>query len=208
MEHQSETVTEIIPALILARGEITGALAKADNPFFNSKYADLKEVIDSCTEQLLKVGIMMTQTGAIVEGLPCIVTQATHTSGEFIRSILPIKHMKGNDPQSFGSGITYVRRYGLISILNMPVYDDDGESAMDREEKEEVIGEEKGWVMGELFKKAGYSQEEMMAKISVTLGVDDLSLIPVKYEEKVRKGLLNRIDLNEKMDVQSEEKGK
>ena len=34
-----------------------------------------------------------------------------------------------NDMQGLGSAITYARRYGIMSILNLPTEDDDGNEA-------------------------------------------------------------------------------
>lgn len=39
---------------------------------------------------------------------------------------------KANDPQAVGSGVSYARRYTLMSMLSLGAEDDDGESAMGR----------------------------------------------------------------------------
>lgn len=40
---------------------------------------------------------------------------------------------KPNDPQAYGSAITYARRYGLQSLLSIPSEDDDANSASGKE---------------------------------------------------------------------------
>jgi hypothetical protein len=63
---------------------------------------------------------------------PVLVTLLTHTSGEWIKSEFPIKAQpsgKTNEMQALGSGITYLRRYAICSMLGIAQEDDDGSSA-------------------------------------------------------------------------------
>ena len=52
-----------------------------------------------------------------------------HESGESIECLTEIIYSKPNDAQSQGSGITYARRYGLQSLVNVGAEDDDGNKA-------------------------------------------------------------------------------
>jgi hypothetical protein len=62
-----------------------------------------------------------------------VETVLLHESGEFISSLTEVLCAKQNDPQAHGSGISYARRYGLQSLVNLGSADDDGESAMGRQ---------------------------------------------------------------------------
>lgn len=126
--NKSETITKITEALLIAQKEINTVKKNAENPFFKSRYADLASVIDACKPELNKVGIIALQpiNGDKVE------TILIHISGEWLSSETNIVCAKQNDPQAYGSAITYARRYGLQSFNLLPSEDDDGESAMDR----------------------------------------------------------------------------
>ena len=52
-----------------------------------------------------------------------------HESGETFEGLTEIIYSKINDAQAQGSGITYARRYGLQSLLNIGADDDDGNKA-------------------------------------------------------------------------------
>jgi hypothetical protein len=54
-----------------------------------------------------------------------------HKSGEFLSETLRMPVNKW-DAQGIGSGITYARRYGLMSILSIASEDDDGNAAVNR----------------------------------------------------------------------------
>ena len=59
-------------------------------------------------------------------GNPCVETTLLHTDGEFISTITPVYCKEPNNPQAFGSGVTYTKRYALQAFLGIPTEDDDG----------------------------------------------------------------------------------
>ena len=63
------------------------------------------------------------------EGLPMIDTILLHESGQYLSTRTPVFCAKPNDPQAFGSGITYSKRYALQALLGLPTEDDDGNAA-------------------------------------------------------------------------------
>ncbi len=136
MELTRKTQTKIIPALIEARKSITGVVKGEANPFFKSKYADLPSVIQAVNQPLLDNDLIVTQPTQSIDGVVYLVTEITHVSGEWKRGYLPVLNKKPNDPQGQGSAITYARRYGLLAMLNIPTFDDDGEIAMARNHNE------------------------------------------------------------------------
>jgi hypothetical protein len=60
-----------------------------------------------------------------------LVTTLAHSSGEFVIGEYPVIPVK-NDPQGYGSAITYARRYALSAMLSVAAEDDDGEAASGR----------------------------------------------------------------------------
>ena len=129
--NQSEQVSELFKALSKAQSEIRGAKKDSENPFFRSKYADLESVWDAAKKPLADNGLCVVQTTDVLNGEPVVVTTLGHTSGQWVRGVLPLTMVK-KDPQSQGSAISYARRYALAAIVGVVQTDDDGESAMDR----------------------------------------------------------------------------
>lgn len=131
--NQSAELGELAKALSKAQGQITGALKDSSNPFFKSKYADLASCWEACRKQLTDNELSVIQTTTTLgteEAL--LVTTLLHSSGQWIRGVLPIK-AKDDGPQAQGSGITYARRYALAAIVGLAQIDDDAEAAQARD---------------------------------------------------------------------------
>lgn len=124
----SDSIKEIIPALLKVQGSIGKARKDKDNPFFKSKYADLESVWGACHEQLQENKIVVVQTGSEDEGQFYLITTLIHESGEWISSDIPLV-MEKETMQGLGSAITYSRRFGLSAILGILQEDDDGNKA-------------------------------------------------------------------------------
>ena len=120
---------EIAKALLSAQMEMGNAIKDSKNPFFKSKYADLNSVREACLPQLNKNGIVVLQPIVNVDGKNFVKTVLLHESGQSLESFTEIIYSKQNDAQAQGSGITYARRYGLQSFVNIGADDDDGNMA-------------------------------------------------------------------------------
>lgn len=130
--NKSETIGKLAEALSKAQGQIKGAVADSANPFFKSKYADLQSVVDALKEPYASNGIAYVQTTRLSDRQSIIVeTILMHSSGEWISGELEVPAIK-NDPQAFGSAMSYGRRYSLQAIAGIPTVDDDAEEAMGR----------------------------------------------------------------------------
>lgn len=129
---QSEQVNELFLALSKAQGEMMPAIKDSKNPFFKSNFADLKSVWSACREPLSKNGLCVSQSIMVEAGVNVLVTVLGHKSGQWIKSVAPIIVVK-LDAQSFGSAITYQRRYALSALVGIYTdEDDDGETAQNR----------------------------------------------------------------------------
>lgn len=120
---------QITKALIEAQKEMGDAKKGATNPYFKSKYADLNAIREACIPVLNKHGIAVLQPTVHIEGRNFVKTVLLHESGESIESLTEIIYSRQNDAQAQGSGITYARRYGLQSLVNIGAEDDDGNKA-------------------------------------------------------------------------------
>lgn len=125
----SEKIDLISKALCEAQKEVGAAIKGSKNPYFKSNYADLTAVIDSVKEPLNSHGISFLQLVNSSENGDTVETILLHESGQYISTETKVYCAKPNDPQAFGSGITYSKRYALQAALGLPTEDDDGNAA-------------------------------------------------------------------------------
>jgi hypothetical protein len=131
--NKSENIGELAAALCKAQTKMKSAVKDKANPFFKSSYADLSSVWDACKAELAANGLAISQhpttdsTGSVI-----VETVLIHSSGQWMSSALAMKPTK-NDPQAYGSAITYARRYALAAVVGVVTDDDDGNEASDRQ---------------------------------------------------------------------------
>jgi hypothetical protein len=124
-----EIMKEIATALVKAQKAFGPALKSSTNPHFKSRYADLSACVEAVIEGLNGAGIALVQrtsedtTGVTVE------TVFIHESGEMLEcGKLHVPAAK-QDPQGYGSALTYARRYSLMAACGIAPEDDDGNAA-------------------------------------------------------------------------------
>jgi ERF superfamily len=127
----SESIAHIAAALSKAQGMIDDATKTGLNPAFRSKYADLAAVRAVIREPLAVNDLAIVQGPRRADGGVEVETMLIHKSGEWISEAVFIPITKW-DAHGTGSGITYGRRYGLMSILCIATEDDDGNSAVEK----------------------------------------------------------------------------
>jgi hypothetical protein len=116
-------------AFIKAKRAFGPALKDKTNPAFRSKYADLGACIDAVEEALLANGIAFIQETSKDETGVTVETVFLHESGEERRcGVLHVPAAK-QDPQGYGSALTYARRYSLMAACGIAPEDDDGNAA-------------------------------------------------------------------------------
>lgn len=128
----SPSIGALAADLAAAQGKIRTAAKDSQNPHFKSRYADLASVWDACRSQLSEHGIAVIQPTSMEDGRVVVTTLLAHKSGEWVSSSCSARPGK-DDPQSVGSVVTYLRRYGLAAMVGVaPGDDDDGEAGMGR----------------------------------------------------------------------------
>ncbi len=125
---------KVAAALVKAQRQFSPALKSATNPHFKTKYADLSACVEAVIDALGSNGIFLSQpchesdTGVIVE------TIFLHESGEsFSAGKLHVPASK-QDPQGYGSALTYARRYSLMAACGIAPEDDDGNAGSKKPE--------------------------------------------------------------------------
>ena len=120
---------KIASALVRAQKAFGPALKDKTNPAFRSKYADLGACIEAVIDALNGSGIALIQKQHPHEGGVAVETIFLHESGEQMSAgILSVPASK-QDPQGYGSALTYARRYSLMAACGIAPEDDDGNAA-------------------------------------------------------------------------------
>lgn len=127
-------MSESIGQLAKALSQVQAVLENVtkDQKGYNYKYANLTSCLEVIKHPFLENNLAISQVISIYEGEQVLITLLIHESGEWIKSIFPLKHevAKGmNDMQALGSAISYARRYALSSIVGIGQEDDDGATA-------------------------------------------------------------------------------
>jgi hypothetical protein len=136
----AKTEITLIGALAKALPEI-GAVAKNKaNPAFKvggkvSKYADLTAIIDAL-EPIRAHGLWYRQIAHPNDDGISLETIYIHEGGEELSAGQIFMPASKRDAQSFGSALTYCRRYGLQTAFGLATEDDDGNAASHRREVE------------------------------------------------------------------------
>ena len=120
---------QIASALVKAQKEFGPALKTATNPHFRSKYADLSACVEAVIDALNNNGIaLIQQTHECADGVT-VETVFVHESGEMLPCGKLHVPASKQDPQGYGSALTYSRRYSLMAACGIAPEDDDGNAA-------------------------------------------------------------------------------
>ena len=147
------------------------------NPFFNSKYFDINQLLEHLEPLLQKNGLIVLQPIINKEVVSKIIEIET---GDEICSSLELPPL--TDPQKIGSAITYYRRYTLQSLLGIQAEDDDANKASGKETKKEPIPtkiEPEKWL--------NVDSEEWNALAKVVENGTTVTLAQVRKKYKVSK---------------------
>lgn len=119
----------IAKAFVAAQKQFAPALKTSTNPHFKSKYADLASCVEAVIDALNSHGIALLQKPHLCESGVTIETVFVHESGEQLSGGVFHTPAQKNDPQGYGSAMTYARRYSLMAACGIAPEDDDGNSA-------------------------------------------------------------------------------
>ena len=121
----SESIKNIAKAMAQFQSEVKNPANTANNPFFNSKYAPLNDVLNLVRPILTKHGLSVLQSPSGDGEHIAVTTLIIHESGEWIESDPLTLRADKATAQGAGSAITYARRYALSAMLGISSEDDD-----------------------------------------------------------------------------------
>jgi hypothetical protein len=124
----------IASAFIKAKRAFGPVLKGKTNPAFKSKYANLEACLEAVDEACLSAGIALYQETFEDAAGVTVETVFLHESGEALRcGKLHVPAAK-QDPQGYGSALTYARRYSILTACGIAAEDDDGNAASKRKQ--------------------------------------------------------------------------
>lgn len=126
-----EINSKLASKLALLRADVGGVKKDGKNPHFKSNYVTLEGLLDAIREPLKNNGLEYAHVLTSENGMVFVETYLVDVeSGESIKSVAPAAHLDSSTPQQIGSGITYMRRYSLLTMLGLcGDEDDDGNAA-------------------------------------------------------------------------------
>ena len=175
--------SNLFTALSKAQGEIEAVDLERENPYYQSKYADIHDVGQALKNPLKNNGLFFTQMwlkGECKAELQ-VRTLIGHESGEYMTYISSLWVKTPEDIQSVGKAKTYARRYILSSAFGVTgterQADDDGSTAsLPEESNAELLNN-----LREASKKGYASAKAKWEKMSVA----ERTKISPKDREKV-----------------------
>lgn len=109
--------------------EVTVTSKKEGVRPYTFKYATLDSILDAIRKPLSKNELCVVQSVRAGERHPELITTVAHSSGEWMSETTPIIG-DFSSPQSFGSAITYAKRYAITAMFCLCAdEDDDGNGA-------------------------------------------------------------------------------
>lgn len=130
----SEEINELATALAKAQAGYeavikskTVKVSTKTGSSFSYSYAPLESIFSATRKALADNGLAVIQCIDEGDGGTTLETKLVHSSGQWISSLKNLG--QSNDPQQFGSKLTYFRRYQLSAILGISSEDDDDANA-------------------------------------------------------------------------------
>lgn len=183
---ESEELNKLFEALSKAQLEMEVAKTDSTNPYFKSKYADLRSVVEASRPFLAKNGLCIIQrTLPGVNGISYLYTRLGHLSGQWMESYMPVNPPK-QDIQALGSYLTYLRRYSYSSMVGVVAgeEDDDGETAMHTSRQGEMVSEKISKPQLDLLAQELKGETQLVQQIFKSYGISKLSDMPAKKYTK------------------------
>lgn len=120
---------KIFAAMVAAQKAYGPALKASVNPHFGKKYADLAACIEAVIDALNTNGLALAQMSHESTGGVTVETVFLHEGGESWSAGKLFVPAEKQDPQKYGSALTYARRYSLMAACGIAPEDDDGNAA-------------------------------------------------------------------------------
>jgi hypothetical protein len=181
----------IAAAFVKAQKSFAPALKTNTNPHFKSRYVGLDGCIEAVIDALNNNGIALLQPTHLDESGVTVETLFVHESGETMSGGKLHVPAAKQDPQGYGSALTYARRYSLMSACGIAPEDDDGNAASARPMKPLYVSGTQAAHLAELAGEVGADIPALFAWISKRVGseVSTFAEIPLAQLQPVTAAL-------------------
>ena len=133
---ESADITKIAPALVRAQAEMMNPprnravqVRSQGGASYTFKYTTLDKITEMIRPALAENGLCILQPIVTTDRGAILLTRLLHESGQWMECEVTLPPV-GNNPQSFGSAVTYLKRYSLVAFLNITSDEDnDGNTA-------------------------------------------------------------------------------
>ena len=172
---QSDALNQLFKALATARPLFKPVVKNRVAQY--GAFADLLSMTNATADALAACGLVVNQTFQPTEGDLMLVTELGHESGQFIRSVFPIK--VGAKPTDTLGTVTYYRRCCYAAILGLAAEDDDDGTTADNSAATQAT--------------VNWKQQEQLAKdaLSSATTLDRVADITNKVRDRISKGDLD-----------------
>lgn len=126
---KSASIAKLAQALMEAQSEIPMLKTNAYNSFNDTHYVDMGLIIETVRPVLKRHGLVILQPATSDESRVGVETILMHESGEYlsVTACMEISKETGKSlQQTAGAAISYLRRYSLISTLELYTKDEKG----------------------------------------------------------------------------------
>jgi len=137
----------IATALVRAKKAFRPALKTSENLHFKNRYAALDACLDAVDDALTENGIFMYQETAEDATGVTVETVFLHESGEILRCGKLHVPASKQDPQGYGSALTYARRYSLMTATGIAGEDDDGHAGSVKPQPAQMTDEQRNEIL-------------------------------------------------------------
>jgi hypothetical protein len=169
-------------AFVRAQAGFGAILKTSINPHFNSRFAKLDACIEAVIDSLHKNGLALLQKTHEYEKGVAVETILMHESGEQISGGIFAVPANKQDPQGYGSALTYARRYSLMAVCGIAPEDDDGNAASKPKKPMQIPANTAGQ---DYLEKCGEQERAMILNYAMEIeGADDHGAFDVYTKAK------------------------
>lgn len=194
MEMFSPEVKDLFAAFSSAQGEFE-PLGMSDSGQYGP-FSTVGDYIKATRTAFKKHGLSLTQIPFKTNDGTDLVTVITHSSGQFMRSVIKLNPEK-QTLQGFGASLTYIKRYALGAILGLDGESEDIDKKKDEVpyeqevQQEEVLTEEHLLEILELIKNSENSKI-CKERILWLHKISSINQLPENKYENVKDYILNK----------------
>lgn len=196
MQMQSETIDLIGAALAKAQGEFktvpklktATVTSKRTGGTYTYDYADIGDIMDSGIRDVLAAnGIAVVHQPAFEGTAVVLITRLIH-GGQWIAGRMSFS-LSDTQPQSLGSLMTYLKRYALVSMLNLAIADEDDDGGGAKDDGDEVDTTRKDVRVDEASQNANIFANALAGKLDTATSIQEIEALmnSTKNAENVGK---------------------